>query len=595
MVGNSHIEKPTTLKKALEFFSALNTSKELTDKVAENLENKRKKYFNKVNESRECCDIKSCLSSLLVCLHTIRNKIVHRDHHSYFGAYSKLINERYVDYIVITVLGILPRLFGTLYYLYFEVGSNFSGRGGGQWKNHQINNAEEYLCKWLTDSIRHASNDTAVQSKATLLPGGYNVGELSKRRGYPLEEDLATFLDTEDGDAYFPNLLQTLFFDISFSRATTSVVLMFVSAFCSAVAAGTFDSQMQNDATNNGAIKDVCDKLMVNFNCLTFGEGDNKVTLVSQFRGNVTKYKGLLKTDEYANYHNWVKERLPELINILREMQTWCTKWNPNSPYTWQHVGPFVYGYIFGGAWRIGEGDVYDLMPRISKEIAKLIGDCTSETEGTLFALLKCLDLEKYNTLCQLLESQSTIASQQTKGTETLSAGALAKEQTETHQELQLQQTEPVQSTHAASPSPFDLNGRETGPTAVQAPYVASTSSGAEPVAALGDFTQRNDRATPVSDTSSHSSGGQEAAPSGTISSASCSAGESCPGESHDGTSGGPSSSTTRIVNDANVNNTQSTITIGGATGGAAVLGGGCAALYFLNVGGIKTLITGVP
>ncbi|GIX61038.1 secreted antigen 1 [Babesia caballi] len=38
-----------------------------------------------------------------------------------------------------------------------------------------------------------------------------------------------------------------------------------------------------------------------------------------------------------------------------------------------------------------------------------------------------------------------------------------------------------------------------------------------------------------------------------------------------------------------------STITMGSAAGGVAVLGGGGAALYFLNVGGIKTLITGVP
>ncbi|GIX63237.1 ryanodine receptor-like [Babesia caballi] len=35
------------------------------------------------------------------------------------------------------------------------------------------------------------------------------------------------------------------------------------------------------------------------------------------------------------------------------------------------------------------------------------------------------------------------------------------------------------------------------------------------------------------------------------------------------------------------------TATIGGAAGGVAVLGGGAAALYLFNVGGIKTLITG--
>ncbi|GIX61764.1 variant erythrocyte surface antigen-1 family protein [Babesia caballi] len=41
--------------------------------------------------------------------------------------------------------------------------------------------------------------------------------------------------------------------------------------------------------------------------------------------------------------------------------------------------------------------------------------------------------------------------------------------------------------------------------------------------------------------------------------------------------------------------NGDSTVTIGSAAGGVALLGGGSAAFYFLNVGGIKTLITGVP
>ncbi|GIX61063.1 secreted antigen 1 [Babesia caballi] len=53
-------------------------------------------------------------------------------------------------------------------------------------------------------------------------------------------------------------------------------------------------------------------------------------------------------------------------------------------------------------------------------------------------------------------------------------------------------------------------------------------------------------------------------------------------------------SETSHMVSEASVSG-DSTITIGGAAGGAALLGGGCAALYFLNVDGIKTLITGVP
>ncbi|GIX60623.1 secreted antigen 1 [Babesia caballi] len=58
--------------------------------------------------------------------------------------------------------------------------------------------------------------------------------------------------------------------------------------------------------------------------------------------------------------------------------------------------------------------------------------------------------------------------------------------------------------------------------------------------------------------------------------------------------SGESQSEATHATSEASVSS-GSTVTIGSAAGGAALLGGGGAALYFLNVGGIKTLITGVP
>ncbi|GIX60630.1 secreted antigen 1 [Babesia caballi] len=59
--------------------------------------------------------------------------------------------------------------------------------------------------------------------------------------------------------------------------------------------------------------------------------------------------------------------------------------------------------------------------------------------------------------------------------------------------------------------------------------------------------------------------------------------------ETVDGPTGAPQAAYESSVS------SDSTVTIGSAAGGVALLGGGGAALYFLNVGGIKTLITGVP
>ncbi|GIX60755.1 ribosome binding protein [Babesia caballi] len=82
----------------------------------------------------------------------------------------------------------------------------------------------------------------------------------------------------------------------------------------------------------------------------------------------------------------------------------------------------------------------------------------------------------------------------------------------------------------------------------------------------------------------------------GTAASASPRSGESVTNSGdHSGQEAGKSPSGTPDAASESSVSGGSTVTIGGAAGGAALLGGGGAALYFLNVGGIKTLITGVP
>ncbi|GIX66192.1 secreted antigen 1 [Babesia caballi] len=582
------IEEPRNLKDALDFLAALGNNATLITQVGEKLREKVSLYFNTEKLAGGTYDIKDCLTEVLDAVSTTRRTIVSVTKLPDYGYYSSLHADKdCVDKCVGFLLNLLPILHTTLYYLYFRTDSTLSMRIGGDWKMYKCNEYNEDLCKWFTDA-----NGAGViaDSEAKLLPGGYSgKGELKDTYGHILGGELSLIVDPQAGEGRLPDLLITVFFDTTLTHASAAAALNFVQTFCKAVNKGYFNATMEIP----NCLSEICLQILPNIAPLTAGPPGRRF-LESLFQGTENDYVEILRPEAYNKYAGWLKDKLPTLISSLDEMKNECDQWNPSSIHQSEVVGPFAYGFMFGRALRRGHVDLYDIRTKIKNAVTTLIAECRSSKKETLVALWQCLNASSSN--CSLAPS-SVIPTTVIHRAQHEEASSTAVAPTE--EKIVGTQRQSTQENHPSPPVSGEQPHVPEPDPATESPSISSSSSGAEPSATTRDTDSGVDRLTEqtthVTNTSRPNSGSKTLGPSGAISSPSCSSGVSCGDHSHDGASGGSSSSTTRIVNDANVNNTQSTITIGGATGGAAVLGGGCAALYFLNVGGIKTLITGVP
>ncbi|GIX62820.1 secreted antigen 1 [Babesia caballi] len=583
--GSQVIEEPQTLKDALDFLAALGNNQTLVTQVAKKLSEKAGMYFNKHLLTGGAYHINRRLSDALKAANNVRDAIVHIGRKSYYGKYHDFIfGDGCISTCVTFLLNLLPTLHATLYYLYFQCNSGFNSRQGGAWSTYKFNSTDDALCEWLTANTSGAGS-AIITSNAALLPGGYSNSELSRKRGSIMAGELSELLDADYGDGPLPDILLVLFFDAKFSHASTAAALSFIKSFCTAVANDTFDAPTQQYLP----LKSICTKLLSNLEHLTAGPVSSTTPIVSIFKGNDGEYKQLIRTDLYGVYVDRLKYTLPKLLAYLIEMSNEVKQWYPSSFHNTTVVGPFTYGFVFSTAWST-ESNLMDLMPNIHGSVSTLIGDDEPSTEGTLSSLWKCIDPGQYKRPITSEEAKPTIKTitQQSGGAPAPEAATEVSNVAK--KEVQVKTVPPILTTSGEE-------GRTTEPAAAtQSPSVSSSSSGSELSGASGSSTQHNEHTTPASDTSSHSTGSQVNSPSGTTSSASCPPADAC-SENHEGGSTGVviTSSPESHHADAGSKNTQSTITIGGATGGVAVLGGGCAALYFLNVGGIKTLITGVP
>ncbi|GIX65967.1 secreted antigen 1 [Babesia caballi] len=574
-------KEPQNIKEALTFLAALSENPQLISQITELVKQRARTYLKYETISGGLYNINESLSKTLTAARFVREAIVNRKLKKTYGHYSTLISAYdYANTCVTFLLELLPKLHVTLYYLYFQAGTIFRNQGGGRWYEYTCNDEDGYVCKWLTDKPIYRTGYAPV-SKAALLPGGYrNKGGLGDADGGLLEGELAELLDPHAGDGCLQKLLIILCFNTSFTNANVAAVLSVLKAFCEAVKNDT----LLERTTRHPSLKDICTKLLPNLKPLTADPDDESASIVSLFKGNENEYKDLLKTEAYNVYIGCLKEKLPILISYLYDMGKECNRWTPYSLIHAEIVGPFTYGFIYGKKWSTAL-DRTNVMPNLPVDISKLIGNGEPSTEGTLCALWQCLDPEKYTCPFTSADAETTMSSPPQPGE---GASAQSPEKVESRKQSAGEQV-PAEATAP--------QGQSLEPTAA----ASSSSSGSElsasiSVPASSASTHHSDATTPASNSGDHSSVSQEGGHSSTTPSPGCSSADGCPEQSHDGTSEASTGSPPSVGdNDHSATNAQSAITIGGATGGAAVLGGGCAALFYFNVGGLKTLITGVP
>ncbi|GIX64103.1 secreted antigen 1 [Babesia caballi] len=589
------IEEPKTLKAGLDFLSKLNdlraassVGKALEEKVKEAIWNLERRNI-KLEESFTK-EITKNLSEVLKKASELRNVIVNNG--SSYGGYHDIDIMKCADKCANTLLELLPKLYCTLYYLDFQVSGSFSDRGGGRWayqKCKPSSSDDEYLHKWLVDT---KGFPTWYNSNDTLLPCGFTGEELSDKHGYDLHGVLFEFVDDEDKPGCLPKLLYDIVFATPLTAAGTATGSVLTAAFCKAVKEKEFSEE--NVKSGCSSLSVVCSSVAVNLNRIV-PESGKRANLVA-CDGAIYYCKNMLKPEYYDACVQWLENNLRDIILNLQKMGAVCKDWDKNNLEYGMYAGPFPYGFMFGTAWKRDTIKAREKLTEVTTNLTHL-----SMSNGSLHTLLQCLtndaqiivnnEQPQQETLAAASTSTASVVSRETAAVSGMpasgvlpgggsdlvkSAAAEVRAGRNSAKGVRLagDVSDTVPAKHAEMSNTSELYTQTMdGETSnhverekqskVGAPEAKSAQSHIEN-GRHGEYDQQSNSQTQTNErfNSQHGASGVSDESENV---ASVTAGDT------------------------------STITIGSTAGGVALLGGGGTALYFLNVGRIRTFITGVP
>lgn len=417
-VASEIARKPTSLKDALNFMSALYNNQPLQTHVARHLEKNAIFFF----QEWAIYTVNNCFYYTLKYADLVRNHIV-RDPEKYEDYGAVFVSNNGADVYAKYIINLLPRVFSTLNYLYFELDSGWERFWGGQWNMNRCDGEGEYpvlrfdssedrfravpcgtdLHKWLTDQHPFAftgigSSKESANPEARILPAGYKIEELSNN--YLAEalgslKGLVYYTSYGNGYGYMQYLLLYLFFDYpTFNGANTGLSLAFLSGFCKAVADGTFDSQIRRYNGDYKNLKVICVGLLPKLKAVASEwNGQTGVYLMALFGGSGNDYKQLLQAGRFDAYAEQLKRIINPLVASLKLMREDAPMWNGDDLIGGTVAGPYAYGFAFNDQWKTSEWTASEfpgLQHDLPEVINKLIGDDAQST-GTLQALEQCL------------------------------------------------------------------------------------------------------------------------------------------------------------------------------------------------------------
>ncbi|GIX60650.1 secreted antigen 1 [Babesia caballi] len=597
--GCHNIKPPETLREALAFLSKLHTLS-AAGELGTKLESKVKEALGdfageSVNAAlSHANDITSNLKAVLEKAKALRDVIIISSHRDTYGDYDKLQINKCIENCVDILLKSLPIIYNTLYYLTFQVSDSVRKREGGEWKYQQCKtdlDYNAYLYKWLIGNTGIPSYDG---SNIKLLPCSFRNEELSDKYGSDLHEALLYFVDGEGEETCFSSLLVAILFTTNLAVASTATALTVVAAFCRAVHKETFGNK-PSESTYLG-LDTICVKVLENLKYLAPWYGESTSANLVACEGALYCFFEKLKPDDFPFLIGWLKKNLKTIIYELRQMDAASKKWSTGIFDQGKHAGPFVYGFLFGEVWASGS---YTAQSKLHSVITQL----TDQANGSLTSLLKCINPEA-----------ETIVNNEQPQQETPAAEAVGAAANHAATSKHVSGSVAVSGMAALGVMPgggFVTSDEHVTGNMPQEQHTLSPSSAEEPRGFSS--TVGSNASEGVQNSTDHPSTGDQGGGKTQGHGAPYSIRE--PGydhtsalmtETHRGevasrtnqnnnnsaSSGAPNESDNIGTVTAGDN---STVTIGSAAGGVALLGGGGAALYFLNVGGIKTLITGVP
>ncbi|GIX64563.1 ribosome binding protein [Babesia caballi] len=364
---------PTSLKDALDFAAALSVNQGLKESVGQELEDRimtKLKLHTELKSVSGDGSIKDNFNNVFDNLGTLRKSIVGNGDHGDYGSYHTLQSLRdysCVDLCVKYILGILPRLYATLSYLYFQVEEYNDQLGGSGWEDQNCNSGT--LSQWFKSN---SGLPSALQSTTTLLPGGYS-NNLSSNSGHELQSSLDSILrsySADDGGSLH-YLLLDLVIITPWSPCNTATCVAAVRAICDKISQ-TFKDRILQYPNLGSAFNRVSTHITI---IAPDDEGlKDPAILTALFTGAPLKYTETLQTEGFGGYMVWLKGILNALLTSLTFLSRDSATWSQEGLKSAKNSGPFGYGFSFGTRWNSWNSNVKG---QFSSALSKLTNDLT--------------------------------------------------------------------------------------------------------------------------------------------------------------------------------------------------------------------------
>ncbi|CDR96054.1 hypothetical protein BBBOND_0211960 [Babesia bigemina] len=403
MAAKGSVPDFKTLKECLEFLQWLHSDKNMQYRVTRRLKKLLEKKYAKVNEQQ----IDTALSTFLTIVSKFYTKLCQKAGHG------KNMPDKARDAFY-ALLQCIPKFLSVMYYLRYNVDSNFAGVGGGRWAKQQVGTLALYarLGSQMVERMKSTASDIEKyliekgNSNFGVIPGGFDPSDLkqigdrdSYSEGSIMLHDLINICDKKDGqlfrDVFVTSVLSK---NSGVDVSNIANALRMVEDFC-----GIFENVEKDDFTSHVQSRGQC----INWQTLKDHCTKLKETLGKMFKQGVFSFTGYGRTYGFLDKKNiakkmanWFRANLDEVrINLARitpfdSKQYNLKTRNKKLPQYYAGLGAhlakylFPYGFTFEGrSFKTGTTPYEDL----KKHWDAVIGDLKKD-DGGLATLKKILD-----------------------------------------------------------------------------------------------------------------------------------------------------------------------------------------------------------
>lgn len=334
------IKKPETFKDLLDFLAKVETGADLRHDVYERMVNKmepfvggaEKKKFHRLDFVGDEFVTDGYVKDLFDGVKDLRQHLL-ADPDDY-GAYNNMClvvghTHCYAD-TTATALEALPRLYSSLYFLYFNGAYEMKAVKGGEWKDDYLDDENTTLHKWLKDQLD--------VENPQLVKGGFGNVELAHHTGDEVATKVRRLLHTTYPTALQNLLTGSLFATEEWNDSLLSHALMFTHDFCDYI--NNHMKYFQESAALTGA----CDRIKQTLHPFT-KNGLGFQYAVCKYNNDM--YSGRITARTFSDYLMWLEKNINKINYAVRDMKEDCVNWTAENISNGTTAGPFKYGFIF--------------------------------------------------------------------------------------------------------------------------------------------------------------------------------------------------------------------------------------------------------